>query len=67
MKAKEYLSGRPGVRYGIWNSMAKQFQFGIDEPTPKEAQAALFRKIGYDSWKLRFEPRALPPKPKPKK
>ena len=42
-------------RYGVWNSMRKEFQFGIDEPTNKKAQQKLFNKIGYDSYKWRFE------------
>ena len=35
--------------------MKKEFQFGIDEPTEKKAQQKLFKKIGYDSYKWRFE------------
>ena len=42
-------------RYGIWNNMKKEFQFGIDEPTPRKAENKLFKKIGYDSYKWRFE------------
>ena len=35
--------------------MKKEFQFGIDEPTKEKAQQRLFKKIGYDSYKWRFE------------
>lgn len=35
--------------------MKKEFQFGINEPTKKKAQQRLFKKIGYDSYKWRFE------------
>lgn len=45
---------------GIWNSVRREFQFGIDEPTPKKAQQKLFEKIGYDSYKWRFEIRIIP-------
>lgn len=45
---------------GIWNSMRKEFQFGIDEPTSKKARQKLFEKIGYDSYKWRFETRIIP-------
>ncbi len=41
--------------YGIWNSMKKEFQFGISEETVKKAKKKLFKKIGYDSYKWRFE------------
>lgn len=47
------------ARYGIWNSMKKEWQFGIDEPTPKKAEQKLFKKIGYDSYKWRFEVREI--------
>lgn len=41
--------------YGIWNSVAKEFQFGIRESTPEKAERALFKKIRYDSYKWRFQ------------
>lgn len=47
------------ARYGIWNNMRKEFQFGIDEPTEKRARDKLFKKIGYDSFKWRFEVRDI--------
>ena len=37
--------------FGIWNSSAKQFQFGIDEPSKAKAQKTLFAKIGKDAYK----------------
>lgn len=46
--------------YGIWNSRAKQFQFGIDEPSKKKAEKALFDKIQKDAYKWRFSVRELP-------
>lgn len=59
MKSKEYWRGKPGVKYGIWNSVRKQFQFGICEDTPALAQARLTQKIGRDSQKWRFEVRPI--------
>lgn len=47
-------------RYGIYNTYRKAFQFGIDEPSPRAAEKALFKKIGKDSYKWRFEVRVLP-------
>ena len=55
-----YLHGAPGKKYGIWNSMRKEFQFGICEDTPCKAEEALFKKIRYDSYKARFEVKAIP-------
>ncbi|MFA6867253.1 MAG: hypothetical protein WCR54_07025 [Clostridia bacterium] len=46
--------------YGIYNTCAKQFQFGIAESTKKKANEKLFKKIGKDSYKWRFEARLLP-------
>lgn len=54
-----YYRGNPGETYGIWNSCAKCFQFGICEDTPALAEARLHQKIGDDAFKWRFEPRAL--------
>lgn len=41
--------------YGIWNSVKKEFQFGIKEPSKKKARQKLFDKIGNDARKWRFE------------
>lgn len=46
--------------YGIYNTMKKEFQFGIKEDTKKKAFNKLFNKIGYDSYKWRFEVRRIP-------
>lgn len=48
--------------YGIWNSMEKKFQFGIREISKSKAQRKLFEKIGYDSYKWRFDVRRIPEK-----
>lgn len=66
MKRSVYYRGVPGKKYGIWNGVAKCFQFNICEDTPMLAEARLYQKIGDDARKYRFEPRMLPdPKPKP--
>lgn len=57
----EYYRGWKGQKYGIYNTKAKRFQFGICEDTPMLAEARLFQMIGDDARKWRFEPRALPP------
>lgn len=57
----EYYRGQKGKKYGIYNTAAKCFQFGICEDTPMLAEARLFQLIGDDARKWRFEPRALPP------
>lgn len=65
MKRDVYYRGKPGKKFGIWNSCEKCFQFGISEDTPMLAYARLCQKIGDDARKYRFEPRMLPdPKPK---
>lgn len=60
MKRKIYQRGIPGRKWGIWNSVRKEFQFGISEDTPMLAEARLYQKIGDDAGKWRFEPRQLP-------
>lgn len=47
-------------RYGIYNTMTKEFQFGISAHTKGAAERKLFLKIGHDSKKWRFEARKLP-------
>lgn len=44
--------------------MKKEFQFGIKEETRQKAFNKLFKKIGYDSYKWRFEVRRIPEKEK---
>ena len=56
MKRDTYYLGVPGVKYGIWNTVRKCWQFGICEDTPMLAEARLFQKIGDDARKWRFEP-----------
>ena len=60
MKRETYYRGIHGVEWGIWNSVAKCFQFGISEDTPMLAEARLYQKIGDDAKKWRFEVRQLP-------
>lgn len=48
--------------YGVYNTMKKEFQFGICEPTKQAASKKLFEKIGKDAYKWRFEVRKLPDK-----
>lgn len=52
------------VMYGIWNSMRKEFQFGICEPSKAKAIDKLFKKIGNDARKWRFEVKRLPNQPR---
>lgn len=55
----EYYRGKPGEKYGIYNTTRKCFQFGICEDTPMLAEARLFQIIGDDAKKWRFTPRRL--------
>jgi hypothetical protein len=48
------------MMYGIWNNWRKEFQFGIREPSEEMARKALYKKIGKDSYKWRFEVRRIP-------
>ena len=64
MSDTEYYKGSPGQKYGIYNTKARCFQFGISEDTPMLARAKLLQKIGKDALKWRFEPRRLPSKNK---
>lgn len=45
--------------YGIYNTRAKEFQFGIKEPSKNKARQKLFNKIGNDARKWRFEVREI--------
>lgn len=51
----EYQKGKDGVKYGIYNSVTKKFQFNICEDTPMLAEARLFQLIGDDAYKWRFK------------
>lgn len=46
--------------FGIWNTVTKEFQFGICETSPRKAINKLFNKIGKDAYKWRFEIKKLP-------
>ena len=46
--------------YGIYNTRAKEFQFGICEPTKEAASKKLWDKIGKGAYKWRFEVRKIP-------
>ena len=46
--------------WGIYNNFRKEFQFNIDESSKNKAKQKLFNKIGYDSYKWRFDIRKLP-------
>lgn len=48
------------VKYGIWNSCRKEFQFGICEDSKSKAYKRLFEKIGKDAYKWRFTVKPLP-------
>lgn len=60
MNRSTYHHGIPGKKWGIWNTVKKEFQFGISEDTPMLAEARLYQKIGDDARRYRFEPRILP-------
>lgn len=40
--------------YRIYNTKAKEFQFGICEPSKRKAEKKLFEKIGKDAYRLKF-------------
>ena len=48
------------MKYGIWNSIKQEFQFGIKEDSKSKAWKQLFKKIGHDSKKDRFTVRRMP-------
>lgn len=56
---EEFQRGRSGCKYGIWNQVKKEFQFGIKEDTPMLAEARLFQYVGDDARKYRFEVRRI--------
>ena len=60
MNKELYQRGAPGAKYGVWNTLKREWQFEICEDTPMLAQARLFQKIGEDARKHRFEIRQLP-------
>lgn len=56
---EEYENGG-GRTWGIWNSIQKEFQFGIKAKSPELAEEILFKKIGWDAAKYRFSAEAYP-------
>ena len=56
---EEYENGG-GRTWGIWNSIKKEFQFGIKEKSPMLAEEKLFQRIGWSAAKYRFSARAYP-------
>lgn len=59
MDRTEYMRGKQGAKYGIYNTKEKCFQFHISEDSPMLAEARLAYLIGDDAKKWRFEARAL--------
>lgn len=47
-------------KYGIYNTCTKKFVFGIVADNPYKAKKLLFKKIGNDARKWRFEARLIP-------
>ena len=47
------------IYYGVYNTCTNEFQFGICEPSKRKATEKLFKKIGKDAYKWRFEVRQL--------
>lgn len=60
MKREIYQQGIPGKKWGIWNAVKNEFQFGISEDTPMLANARLYQKLGDEARRVRFEVRQLP-------
>ncbi len=62
MKAKTYYYGDGTNLWGIFNTVRKEFQFGIQEPFPYLAEEKLFKLIGNDVRirKWCFEVRQIP-------
>ena len=56
----EYLNGRPGYQYGIFNTKSGGPKFNIYASTPEKAMAQLEAKIG-DTGLGKYEPRAIKP------
>ena len=54
MQRKTYLHGDGHTKWGIYNTVKKEFQFGICENSPKLAEEKLFQKIGDNARKWRF-------------
>lgn len=48
-----------GVSYGIWNTVTKQFQFGICEPSKTKAENRLIDRIGHNAKKYHCDGRRI--------
>jgi hypothetical protein len=46
--------------YGIYNTVKKEFQFGICDKYKNRAWKQLFNKIGKDAYKWRFKVEKIP-------
>ena len=57
----EFMFGKKDVKYGVYNSVKKEFQFGICEDSPMLAQARLHYCIGDNAKKWRFQFKPIPP------
>lgn len=55
-----WMHGKKNVKYGVYNTMKKEFQFGICEDSPMLAQARLHYFIGDDAKKWRFQFKPIP-------
>lgn len=56
---KFFFKEQKHEHYGIYNTMKKEFQFGIVESSKEEAIQKLFNKIGKDAYKWRFKARRM--------
>lgn len=56
----EFMFGKKDTKYGVFNSVKKEFQFGICEDSPMLAQARLHYFIGDNAKKWRFEFKPIP-------
>lgn len=60
MQSKTYYNGDGINSWGIYNTVTKEFQFGIKEKSPYLARKKLFGKIGKNAYKWRFKTKMLP-------
>lgn len=52
--------GEQQTLYGVWSTVSKKFVFGIQAPSKTKARKELFKAIGTDAYKWRFEVRKIP-------
>lgn len=55
-----HTTKKTGPKYGIWNDVRKEYQFGIAEDSTGLALAHLIQKIGDNARKYRFSARRIP-------